>query len=118
MQALIAIILVLSIMNTMTMNVTERTAEIGTMMAIGTRAGDVLRIFLFEGLVLGVIGGLAGIALGWVVNAAVSAVGIPMPPPPGMRHGFRAGASFDLGLALRHSRLRSPRPRSQARSPQ
>lgn len=100
MQALIAIIIVLSIMNTMTMNVTGRTSEIGTMMAIGTPRGSILRMFLFEGLMLGLIGGLLGLALGYAVNLAVSAIGIPMPPPPGMRHGFLAGASFDLDLAI------------------
>lgn len=100
MKVLIAIIIVLSIMNTMMMNVTERTSEIGTMMAIGTPRMAILRMFVSEGLVLGVIGGLAGVALGFVVNAAVSAVGIPMPPAPGMRHGFVAQASFGFDIAL------------------
>ena len=99
MLVLIAIIIVLSITNTMTMNVTERTAEIGTMRAVGTPRRGVMRIFLFEGMVLGLIGGLAGIALGWVVNVLASWIGIPMPPPPGMRHAFVAGASFSLALA-------------------
>jgi putative ABC transport system permease protein len=100
MEALIAIIIVLSIMNTLSMSVSERTWEIGTMMAIGTPRRAILRLFVAEGLVLGIIGGGAGVALGLLVNAAASAIGIPMPPPPGMRHGFLAGASFDAGMAL------------------
>jgi putative ABC transport system permease protein len=100
MKALIAIIIVLSIMNTMMMSVSERTWEIGTMMAIGTPRTRVLRMFLSEGLVLGVIGGIVGVALGFAVNTVVSAIGIPMPPAPGMRHGFVAQASFGSGVAL------------------
>lgn len=99
MQALIAIIIVLSIMNTMMMNVSERTWEIGTMMAIGTSRRTILRMFVLEGLVLGVIGGVAGVVLGFVLNSAASMVGIPMPAAPGMRHGFLAQASFEAGIA-------------------
>jgi putative ABC transport system permease protein len=100
MQALIAIIIVLSIQNTMMMSVYERTSEIGTMMAIGTSRAAILRMFITEGVVLGVIGGLLGVAVGFLVNAAVSLVGIPMPPAPGMAHGFLAQSSFGLALAL------------------
>ena len=100
MQMLIAVIIVLSISNMMMMSVTERRAEIGTMMAIGTLRRDVARIFVLEGVVVGVVGGLAGVLLGFAFNSAISIVGIPMPPPPGMRHGFVAGASFDAGHAL------------------
>lgn len=100
MKVLIAIIIILSITNTMMMNVTERTSEIGTMMAIGTPRSAILRMFVSEGLVLGAIGGLVGVAVGFIVNAAVSAIGIPMPPAPGMRHGFVAQASFGLDIAL------------------
>ena len=100
MQTLIAVIIVLSILNTMMMSVAERTWEIGTMMAMGTPRRAILRMFLFEGAILGIIGGVAGVALGLVVNTLVSAIGIPMPPPPGMRQGFVAEASFSAGVVL------------------
>jgi putative ABC transport system permease protein len=94
MKMLIAIVIVLSISNTMMMSVSERTSEIGTMLAIGTARSRVLRMFLLEGAFLGVIGGLLGVTFGWLINTTVSAIGIPMPPPPGMRHGFLAQATF------------------------
>jgi putative ABC transport system permease protein len=100
MQALIAIIIMLSISNTMMMNVTERTWEVGTMMAMGTTRASVLRMFVLEAAVLGVIGGVIGVLLGLLINALVSAVGIPMPPAPGMSKGFLAEASSGMGLAL------------------
>ena len=49
-KLIIAIIIVLSISNTMTMNVMERTVEIGTAMALGVRRQRILMLFLLEGL--------------------------------------------------------------------
>jgi putative ABC transport system permease protein len=89
-KIIIVIIVVLSISNTMTMNVLERTGEIGTLMAVGTKSRHILKLFISEGLVLGVIGGCVGVVLGVVLALLISAIGIPMPPAPGMSHGFTA----------------------------
>lgn len=62
----------LGIMNTMVMSILERTREIGIMKAIGGDDGDIRRIFLIEASVIGLFGGMAGVALGWVVGRAVN----------------------------------------------
>lgn len=87
-KAIIAIIIVLSISNTMTMNVLQRTSEIGTAMALGATRLQILRRFLFEGLFIGALGGGFGLAVGTTMALGISAVGIPMPPPPGMDKGY------------------------------
>lgn len=89
-KLIIAIIIVLGISNTMTMNVMERTVEIGTAMALGVRRHRILVLFLLEGLLVGLLGGAIGITVGYLLALAASAIGIPMPPAPGMTEGFDA----------------------------
>lgn len=87
-KTIIALIIILSISNTQTMSVLERTTEIGTSLAIGLRRTQVLRLFLIEGILIGIIGGLIGIILGYFLSIGISGIGIPMPPAPGMAHGY------------------------------
>ncbi len=57
----------IGIMNIMLVTVTERTREIGLRKAVGARGGDILLQFMIESLVLSLLGGALGVALGWVI---------------------------------------------------
>ncbi len=87
-ELIIALIIVLTISNTQTMSVLERTSEIGTSLAIGQRRTTVMRLFIAEGTLIGIVGGLLGVAAGYALAQIISAIGIPMPPPPGKSSGF------------------------------
>jgi putative ABC transport system permease protein len=88
MGLIIFVLVVLSSSNTMMMAVFERIQEIGTLMALGTPRRLILRLFLLEGFFMGLLGGGAGVVLGWTLAALINHAEIQVPPPPGTTSGF------------------------------
>ncbi len=66
------------IVNTLTISVFERTAEIGTLRAIGMQKNEIRRMFLVEGLILGSIGVIAGGLLVLPIVYQMNVTGIDM----------------------------------------
>jgi putative ABC transport system permease protein len=62
----------IGIANTMVMAVYERTREIGILKAIGASPGDIRRLFVAESSFIGLMGGVAGTVLGWVLGLALN----------------------------------------------
>ena len=70
--------------NVMAMTVMERRREIGTLRALGMEKNQVRRLFLAEGLIIGVIGAVSGLILASVLTHLIATHGgIHLPPPPG-----------------------------------
>ncbi|MGB2905915.1 MAG: FtsX-like permease family protein [Candidatus Aminicenantaceae bacterium] len=64
----------LGIMNTMIMSILERYSEIGIMKAVGAGDRDIQKIFIFESCVIGLAGGVLGLALGWIVSRIINQI--------------------------------------------
>ncbi len=64
----------IGIMNIMIVSLIERTREIGILKALGMKSRTVLTIFLGESIIIGLIGAIIGIVLGWALAVVTSSV--------------------------------------------
>jgi putative ABC transport system permease protein len=78
---LIGSIVLFTVGNTMSTAVMERTVEIGTVRALGVRRAGVRRLFVLEGLLLGVAGATTGVVLALLGAAIVNRLGLHWVPP-------------------------------------
>lgn len=103
----------LSVINTMLMAVTERVREIGLKKAVGAHVYHILREYLLEAVLIGLIGGAIGLLLGW---GATSLINLGSPTTPLFLVTWRLvllSLAFSVGLgavagiipALRASRM-------------
>lgn len=81
-RIIILLMVLLSVANSVNMSVFERVGEFGTMMALGNRSRRVFGLIMAENAIIGLTGAVGGVLVGIVLALAISAIGIPMPPPP------------------------------------
>jgi putative ABC transport system permease protein len=94
---LVAMVL-FAVSNTLGMAVLERTREIGTLRAMGTLPGQVVRNFALEGLVIGVAGAVLGMLVAIAASVTFDLAGVRMPPPPGRSVGYPLHVDLPPGL--------------------
>jgi putative ABC transport system permease protein len=68
----------IGIANTMFMSVMERTRQIGILKALGATDSEIMKLFLLESAMIGFIGGLIGVFLGFIASGAISELGVRM----------------------------------------
>lgn len=76
--AVAMVVSAISIANTMVMSIYERTKEIGIMKVLGCVIKDIRRLFLFEAAIIGMLGGLIGIGLGYLASWLINKYGAPI----------------------------------------
>lgn len=81
-RLIILLMVLLSVANSVNMSVFERVGEFGTMMALGNRSRRVVELIMIENVIIGLAGAILGVILGILLALIISAIGIPMPPPP------------------------------------
>jgi putative ABC transport system permease protein len=75
------VIVLFAVINTMTMNVMERTNEIGTIRAMGLRRSGIRAQFIVEGALIGAIGATIGAGLAYLIAALINHAGLTWIPP-------------------------------------
>ncbi|HSH03261.1 MAG TPA: FtsX-like permease family protein [Anaerolineae bacterium] len=110
-MAILALPSLLALANTLTINVLERTREIGVLRAIGSLRKQVQRMIVAESLLLAMIGLLIGIIIGlwmsWIFVNALSLIGMPVPyylPYTGLLVATIVGLTFGILAALAPAR--------------
>ncbi|MCP5079099.1 MAG: ABC transporter permease [Psychromonas sp.] len=98
MGAVMALVVFVALFNTMTMSVTERTREIGTLSALGSYPNEIVASFLREAGLLAVIGSVIGGIASAIATVMLMLVDVQMPPPPGRTDGYPLNIylSFEL----------------------
>src|SRR5260370_27007842 len=77
---LIILVAACTVIATLIMVVLEKKKEIALLKAIGAKNDAILRIFLYQGGMIGMIGTVIGILLGWVSCRFLTAYGFPLHP--------------------------------------
>jgi len=96
MGLIIILMVFFAVTNTITMTVVERTREIGTLRALGSMPGQIVRVFILESACIGIIGALLAVILTAIVSLSLVFAGIQMPPPPGMTTPYPLFINFSL----------------------
>jgi putative ABC transport system permease protein len=89
-RLIILLMVLLSAANSVNMTIFERTREFGTVLALGTPPGAVFRSVVTESVIIGALGAVLGMTAGCLLAWLISAIGIPMPPPPNANLGYTA----------------------------
>ena len=99
----VIVVCAMSMLNSITRSIMERTREIGSLRAIGYEQGFIVAMFGFEGMFLGVLGSIFGVVLALLLTMGINLSGLMYLPPYNTSPlPFRLAFSIEtyLGLAF------------------
>ncbi len=100
----------IGLFNILLMSIYERTQEIGLLAAIGLKPREISLLFLFEGIMIGLVGAVFGTILGFVINSVIGIFGLNYGAFVDMIDymalmGTHIYPAFDLNLTLQRAGL-------------
>ncbi|MBD9403579.1 ABC transporter permease [Comamonas sp. CMM02] len=87
-RAVVLVVVILGIASVLVVSVVQKRREIGILRAMGTTRGQVMRVFLLQGAVVGAVGSVMGVLLSWVLVAVLTA----------FARSVQGGALFEIAL--------------------
>ncbi|MEG0413197.1 MAG: FtsX-like permease family protein [Comamonas sp.] len=87
-RAVVLVVVILGIASVLVVSVVQKRREIGILRAMGTTRGQVMRVFLLQGAVVGAVGSALGVLLSWVLVAVFTA----------FARSVQGGALFEISL--------------------
>ncbi|MDP6968669.1 MAG: ABC transporter permease [Gammaproteobacteria bacterium] len=99
MGTIMALVVFVALFNTMTMSVTERTRETGTLLALGNYPGEIVAMFMREAGLLALVGSFIGALGAGLLSLTLFLVDVQMPPPPGRTEGYPLHIYFSFELS-------------------
>lgn len=87
-RAVVLVVVILGIASVLVVSVVQKRREIGILRAMGTTRGQVMRVFLLQGAVVGAVGSVMGVLLSWVLVAVFTA----------FARSVQGGALFEIAL--------------------
>ncbi len=94
MGMIIVLVVLLSVANTMSMVVLERTREVGIMASLGAFPRQILLNFILESMLIGIMGAALGVCLAASLTFILPFAHVMMPPPPGSNVGYQLILNF------------------------
>ena len=89
----IFVLVFFSVLEVLTMSFLERVREVGTVRAIGTQRYQLFFMFVIEGAVIGLFGGILGVLFGFGISAIINQASLTWIPPGALNH-------IDVGIAI------------------
>ncbi|WP_293575082.1 FtsX-like permease family protein [Phaeobacter sp.] len=80
---ILSMVVFISLLSAISASILERKSQIGVLLALGMRRRAVMGLFLGEGVILSLIGGIVGLSMSFAVSRFLDGAGIMLPPPPG-----------------------------------
>lgn len=77
----VSVLVFFIVLQVLTLAFLERTREVGTIRALGTKRTQIFSMFLTEGALLGILGGALGLVVGWLLGTGFNSLGIGWQPP-------------------------------------
>lgn len=99
-QLIVLMIVLLGILNSVATSILERKQEIGHLRANGESPREIMSLFAIEGVAVGLLGAIVGLALGVILSMTLLQGGIEMPPPPGLTRTLRATVELRPAMAV------------------